>query len=379
MIMQQNYSDFYTEFNKFPWEQVKSFFNEVSSADVEASLKKSRRNIWDFARLISPAASDYLEDMARASQGLTQKRFGKTIQMYTPIYLSNKCQNICLYCGFSQNNKVDRKVLTPQEICQEMKHVKNMGYEHILFVTGESNDVGLEYFMEAMELAKKEFSQISFEVQPMDEEEYKALIDNGLHSVLLYQETYNENRYKEVHPKGKKSFFKNRLLSPEKIGRAGAYKIGLGCLLGLDDWRTDSFFTALHAQYLNRKFWKSKFSISFPRLRPFQGQFQPNSIMTDREFVQLICAYRLLDPNLELSLSTREAPKFRDNLIGLGITTVSAGSKTNPGGYSEPDSSLEQFEIHDNRSPAQMAEAIRNRGYEPVWKDWDPALAQNSQ
>lgn len=358
-------------FEQYDWNEVKDSIYAKTSRDVEAALQKSRRSLEDFKALISPAAKDYLEDMAALSQQLTQKRFGRTIQLYIPMYLSNECQNICTYCGFSLHNKIRRKTLTDQEILQEVKAIKAQGYEHILLVTGEANAVSLSYFKNALNLVRPHFSHISMEVQPLDQQEYEALIPYGLNTVLVYQETYHQADYKKHHPKGKKSNFDYRLETPDRLGRAGIYKMGLGVLFGLEDWRTDSFFTALHLQYLEKAYWQTKYSISFPRLRPFSGGLQPKVDMNDRDLVQLICAYRILNEEVELSISTRETEKFRNNIIKLGITSMSAGSRTNPGGYAVEKQSLEQFEISDERSPAEIVQMIHNQGYEAVWKDWD--------
>jgi len=211
-------------------------------------------------------------------------------------------------------------------------------------------------------------------VQPLDQDEYERLIPEGLNTVLVYQETYHQEDYKKHHPKGKKSNFHYRLDTPDRLGRAGIHKLGLGVLIGLEDWRTDSFYTALHLGYLERTYWQTKYSLSFPRLRPAEGMLPPKVEMSDRELVQLICAYRLLNEEVELSISTRESPAFRDHVVKLGITSISAGSKTNPGGYAVAPESLEQFEISDERSPAEIAAMLRRQGYEPVWKDWDNAL-----
>jgi 2-iminoacetate synthase len=247
-----------------------------------------------------------------------------------------------------------------------------MGYDHVLLVTGEaSQTVGVDYFRQALQLIRPYFANISMEVQPMDEGEYAELIQQGLHSVLVYQETYHREDYKLHHPKGRKSNFDYRLETPDRLGRAGIHKIGLGVLIGLEDWRTDSFFTALHLQYLERTYWQTKYSLSFPRLRPCSGGLPPKVVMNDRELVQLICAYRLLDQEVELSISTRETAHFRDNVVKLGITALSAGSKTNPGGYAADVSSLEQFEISDERAASAIAVMLRQQGYEPVWKDWE--------
>ncbi|TAL60752.1 MAG: 2-iminoacetate synthase ThiH [Bacteroidetes bacterium] len=376
-------------FDTFDWEEVKQSIYSKTSSDLELALrKKGKRTLEDFKALISPAASDYLEEMAQLSHSITQKRFGKTLQMYIPLYLSNECQNICMYCGFSFDNKIARRTLNDEEILREVAVIKSMGYDHVLLVTGEANKtVGVSYLANAVQLIRPHFSNISMEVQPLEQEEYKTLISLGVYSVLVYQETYNRDSYAAYHIKGKKSNFLYRLDTPERLGRAGAHKIGLGVLIGLDDWRTDSFFSAIHLDYLEKIFWQTKYSISFPRLRPHISPASPgiipdpapkergeNSLMTDKELTQLICAYRIFNEEVELSLSTRESPAFRDNIIKLGITSVSAGSKTNPGGYASAPESLEQFEIHDERSPQQIASMIRAKGYEAVWKDWDSSL-----
>jgi len=249
------------------------------------------------------------------------------------------------------------------------------GFRHILLVTGESDaHVNIEYFKKAIRTIKSSFANISIEFQPLSVDDYRTLHDEGVHSVLVYQETYHQEVYKTYHPKGRKSNFTYRLETPDRIGEAGMHKIGLGVLLGLEDWRTESFFCALHLDYLQRKYWQTKYSISFPRMRPAEGIIEPNVIVTDRDLVQMICAYRLFSENVELSISTRESEKLRNNIIPLGITSMSAGSKTNPGGYAVEPESLEQFEISDERSSREIAALISNAGYEPVWKDWDKGL-----
>ncbi|WP_069660222.1 2-iminoacetate synthase ThiH [Arcticibacter eurypsychrophilus] len=369
-------NNFTEVFKTFDWEETKRSIYAKTSQDVERALSTQKRTLEDFKALISPSASAYLEQMATISQKLTQKRFGKVIQMYVPLYLSNECNNICTYCGFSYDNKVRRKTLSNMEIMQEVAVIKKMGYEHILLVTGESNQtVHVDYFKKVLNLIRPHFAHISMEVQPLDLEDYQQLTPYGLNTVLVYQETYHQEDYKKHHPKGKKSNFDYRLETPDRLGRAGIHKMGLGVLIGLEDWRTDSFFTALHLDYLEKKYWQSKYSLSFPRLRPFSGGLEPKVTMSDRELVQLICAYRLFNEEVELSISTRESPSFRNNIIKLGITALSAGSKTNPGGYAVEPDSLEQFEISDERSPEEIAEIIAAQGYEPVWKDWDNSLA----
>lgn len=359
-------------FDTYNREEVKHSIYTKTAADVRQALLKNKRTLEDFKALISPAALPFLEQMAQLSHRLTQKRFGKTVQLYIPLYLSNECQNICTYCGFSFDNKLVRKTLSSFEIMQEAEYLKRQGFEHVLLVTGEANKtVGVDYLKKAISLLKPHFANISMEVQPLEEEEYRELIDAGLHTVLVYQETYHKEDYKLHHTKGKKSNFDYRLATPDRLGKAGIHKIGLGVLIGLEDWRTDNFFTALHMSYLEKTYWQTRYSVSFPRLRPAEGLIEPKIVMNDQELVQLICAWRIFNEEAELSMSTRENEKFRDHIIQLGITSMSAGSKTNPGGYVTAIESLEQFEIDDSRSPGEIVHMIESKGYKAVWKDWE--------
>jgi 2-iminoacetate synthase len=357
-------------FEGFDWDSIQTKIYQTTPKQVEQSLAKSKRNLDDFMALISPAATIYLEQMAQECHELTKKRFGKTIQMYAPLYLSNECQNICTYCGFSLDNKIKRKTLTDSEIRLEVEALKTAGFDNVLIVTGEANyTVNINYFLNAIAQIKERFSTISVEVQPLSTEEYLQLHQAGVYSVMVYQETYHQEVYKKYHTKGKKSNFDFRLETPDRIGKAGIHKIGLGVLLGLEDWRTDSFFNALHLDYLQKTYWQTKYSVSFPRLRPAEGIIEPNFIMDDKDLTQLICAYRLWNEDLEISISTRENENFRNNIIPIGVTSISAGSKTNPGGYVVDPQSLEQFEISDERSAQEIAKIIRDQGYEPIWKD----------
>ena len=359
-------------FEQYQWDEVKAKLEKVGISDVQNSLQKKNKTLDDFSNLLSPAASQELELMAKMTRSLTQKRFGKTIQLYAPLYLSNECQNICTYCGFSLDNNLRRKTLTDSELMIEASVLKSMSVNHVLLVSGEANKiVGVPYFKNAVRLLRPLFSNISIEVQPLEEEEYRLLHEEGVHSVLVYQETYHQEVYKEYHPKGKKSNFHFRLDTPDRIGRAGIHKMGLGVLLGLEDWRVDSFFNALHIDYLQKHYWKSKFSVSFPRLRPAEGIIEPNFIMEDKDLLQLICAYRIWNEDLEISISTRENEVFRNHIVSLGATAMSAGSKTNPGGYSVDKESLEQFETSDERSMEEIRNMIKQSGYDPVMKDWD--------
>lgn len=363
-------------YDRYPWDEVCSRINAMTISDVEMALTKEGNGTpEDFMALISPAAEKKLEEMAQLSMQLTLKRFGKVMQLYLPLYLSNECQNICTYCGFSFDNKIARLTLNEEQVLREVEVIKAFGYDHILLVSGEANlTVGTDYFERMVRLIRPYFSSVMLEVQPLETEEYQRLIDAGVSTVLIYQETYHEANYRLYHQKGKKSNFNYRLQTPERLGNAGVHRIGLGALLGLEDWRADSFYTTLHLDYLQKQFWKTKYSISFPRLRPAVGCQQPNHPMTDKQLVQLICAYRIFNEHVEMSLSTRESPAFRNHVIKLGITSISAGSKTDPGGYAGKLAALEQFEISDDRSPAEVANMIVSQGYEPVWKDWDRAF-----
>ncbi len=371
---------FQTLFDTYDWDKITDDIYAKTSNDVESALQNTHRNLEDFKALISPAAIPYLEQMAQLSQQRTLQRFGKTMQLFVPMYLSNECQNICTYCGFSLDNKIPRTTLRMAQIDREVQQIKKHPFDHILLVTGEANKtVGVAYFQQALKHIRPHFSNIAIEVQPLDQNDYVLLMEEGVSSVLVYQETYHRAEYKKHHPKGKKSNFNYRLDTPDRLGKAGMKKIGLGVLIGLEDWRTDSFFTALHLAYLEKTYWQSKYSISFPRLRPAEGLIDPKIPMNNKELVQLICAYRLLNDEVELSLSTREHPVFRDHAFKLGITSMSAGSKTNPGGYAVEAESLEQFETSDERPADKIVDMLELSGYEVVWKDWDASFDMKAE
>ncbi len=346
-----------------------------TTADVRRALAKRGRGLSldDLAALLSPAAAPFLEEMATQSHWLTVERFGRTMQLYAPMYLTNVCANICTYCGFSAQNRIPRKALNPSEIDIETAALAAHGFEHILLVTGESSRYGTAYLKDALIQLRSHFASLSMEVQPLDQADYEELVAAGLSSVLVYQETYDAATYPKHHLKGPKSDMAYRLDTPDRLGRAGVKKIGLGALYGLSDWRAEAWFVGLHLNYLERTYWRTRYSISFPRLRPHEGGDIDVTPFDERDLVQATCAFRLFSPEVELSLSTRESPRFRDHAFRLGFTAMSAGSKTNPGGYAADDESLEQFAISDERSPAEVATFLRGQGYEPVWKDWDPS------
>jgi len=363
--------------DRHSWEGTLARIGSCTDADVRRALVRAEEgaaDLDDFAALLSPAASARLEEMARLSHLRTVRRFGRTMQLFAPAYLSNECQNVCTYCGFSAGNKVARRTLGPVEIIREAGALRRLGFGHVLLLTGESSKVALPYFREALSLLRPHFPSLSMEVQPLETGEYAELRRHGLNGVFVYQETYHRETYGTHHPKGRKADFLHRLDAPDRVGAAGVHRIGLGALFGLEDWRAECFFTALHLRWLERRHWRSRFSVSFPRIRPHEGGLTPKVEMSDRDLVQAICAFRLLHGEVELTLSTRESRRFRDNACRVGVTAMSAGSRTNPGGYAEGrGASLEQFEIEDDRAPEEVAAMLRAAGYEPVWKDWDPS------
>ena len=368
-------------FSSVKWDVISEKISSTTRNQVALAInREGRGGIEDFTALLSPiAASEFLEPMARLSHSLTQKRFGKAIRLFAPLYLSNECNNVCDYCGFSLGNKIVRKTLNQAEVLREAGILKKMGFDHVLLVTGESTrKVGLDYINQSISTLRPYFSNLSIEVQPLHQEEYAVLKSSGLHAVLVYQETYNQESYARHHLKGKKSNFEWRLATPDRLGKAGVHKIGLGCLFGLTkDWRADAFFAGHHMDYLQRKYWRTQYSMSFPRLRPCAGEIPPEVNLEDRDLVQLICAFRIFNHELEISISTRESSELRDHLLPLGVTTMSAGSKTNPGGYGD-DESLEQFEISDSRSVSEVSSQLQHSGYDVVWKDWDQSYDQSN-
>jgi 2-iminoacetate synthase len=343
-------------------------------ADVRRALDRVELGLSldDFAALLSPAAAPFLEEMAQLSHRRTVERFGRTMQLYAPMYLTNVCANICTYCGFSAENRIPRKALNEAEIASEAVVLKQLGFDHVLLVTGEAGKYGTAYIAAALRQLRSQFSGLSIEVQPLDTEDYAKLVEAGLSAVLVYQETYDAATYPKHHLKGPKSDMAYRLETPDRLGAAGVKKIGLGALYGLADWRAESWFVGLHLRYLEKVHWRTRYAISFPRLRPHEGKDIGVTPFGERNLVQAACAFRLLSQEVELSLSTRESAAFRNQAFRLGFTSMSAGSRTNPGGYASAPDSLEQFEIDDGRSPAEIAAFLRSQKYEPVWKDWDP-------
>lgn len=364
--------------DSYDWDATATAINAATADDVRAVLARARRNgpaltPEDFMVLISPAASAFLEEMAQLSYRFTRERFGNTISMYIPMYVSNACTNKCVYCGFNHDNPFTRTILTMDQIENECKAIKKLApFDNLLLVSGEYPSLcGVEYLEKALHICRPYFNNLSIEVQPMRTEFYERLTHSGLNGVVCFQETYHREAYRKYHPRGMKSHYAWRLNGFDRMGQAGLHKIGMGVLIGLEDWRVDVTMMARHLRYLQRKYWRTRYSVNFPRMRPSESGYQPNVVMTDRELAQLTMAFRIFDHDVDISYSTRENPAFRDNMMRLGVTSMSAGSRTEPGGYCSTPEALEQFEVSDERTPAQVAEAIKAGGFEPVWKDWD--------
>lgn len=397
---------FVAEFNRLPMAALVAAARETSLEDVRKSFMKRKLGLFDFARLISPSAGEMLENLSQRSQELTRQRFGNVVRFFTPLYLSNECINNCKYCGFSRDNPILRVTLSIEDVLREAGALKEQGFRNILLVAGEHPKfISTDYIAQCVKALRAEFPGISLEVGPMETEEYVPMVSEGAEGLVVYQETYDRDVYAQVHTSGPKRDFDWRMETPERAYKAGFKRLGIGALFGLSDWRLEALSVAAHAEYLLRHCWKAQLSISLPRLRPHAGEFQPLTSIDDRELTQLVCALRLMFPDVGLVLSTREPPKLRDGLIPLGITLISAGSHTEPGGYTgagteklhhtergrmvpltEPASELKdntscptgatgQFEISDSRSPMEVADTVRRLGYEPVWKDWDAALS----
>jgi 2-iminoacetate synthase len=352
------------------------FAMRATDLDVSRALAKESRDLEDFAALIGPAASDRLEELARASHALTLRRFGRTVHMYAPLYLSNECLTTCTYCGFAKGLPIARKTLSTEQSLREGAFLRAHGYRHVLLLTGEHQKLtGVDFLCEHVEALRALFPQISLEVQVWNEEEYRRLAAAGCDGVVIYQETYNRDAYARFHVGGRKRDYDFRLDGPERAARAGIRRLGVGALLGLHEpWREDAIAVAAHGLYLLKTAWRQELSVSVPRIRPSASGYSPEHPVTDRELAQLICALRLVLPDAGIVMSSREAAGFRDRLVPLGVTHTSAGSHTDPGGYTEPGEAEGQFEVNDTRAPEEVAEALRALGYEPVWKDWDPTM-----
>ncbi len=397
---------FVAEFNRLPFTELQRIAAEATSADVGRVLTGGARSLADFAVLLSPAAGADLERLCRRSQTLTRQRFGKVIRLFAPLYLSNECINNCAYCGFSRDNPILRVTLTVEEVRREAAALVGEGFRSLLLVAGEHPKfVSNGYLADCTAALRGVVPSLSLEVGPMETQEYVPIVQAGAEGLVVYQETYDREVYGRMHTLGPKRDFDWRLECPERAYAAGFRRLGIGALHGLADWRYEALATAAHAAFLLRQCWKAMLTISLPRLRPCAGEFQPLTHLGDRELAQLITAFRLFLPDAGLVLSTREPAALRDGLLPLGVTHASAGSHTEPGGYTgagrdsihqtvkgrivalaagagerspvagRATNATGQFDIADERSAGEVADLIRRLGYEPVWKDWDAALS----
>jgi 2-iminoacetate synthase len=342
-------------------------FERLVSADLSVDEAQ-------FVALLSSEAENNLEEMAVRAHEITLCNFGRTMQFYTPIYLSNFCENQCVYCGFNVLNKITRKKLTPDELKAEARFISSTGLKHVLVLTGDSRSASpLSYIKDSLKILRDFFSSLSVEIYALTEEEYSELVSEGVDGLTIYQEVYDEDVYKKMHLVGAKKDYLFRLDAPERGAKAKMRNINLGVLLGLNDWRKEVFFLGLHAKYLQDSYPDLEVGVSLPRIRPQAGNFNIPHEVTDRNIVQILVALRIFLPRLGIALSTRENPEFRNNLVPLGITRISAGSSTYVGGHTakvSADRGVPQFEIADLRDVKEMKEFLEKKGYQPVLKDW---------
>ena len=368
----------------------------MTFAQLLRSPDRSRsRTIGQFAMLLESMDDHQLKKLARRSEMITRRFFGRTMRLFAPLYLSNECINNCRYCGFSRDNQILRVTLSAEEIECEARHLIKNGFRNILLVSGEHPKfVSNHYLQEVVKRLVPMIASVSLEVGPMETEDYQPLVALGAEGLVVYQETYEPEIYAELHTAGPKRNFEWRLECPERAYAAGFRRIGIAALFGLREWRSEAITLAEHLEFLLRKCWRAQLTIGLPRLRPAAGGFQPQFVFSDRELLQLLCAFRVTFPQVGIVLSTRESANFRNFLMPLGVTMMSAGSRTDPGGYTgQGTKSLHwtvkgrithancdgskaegQFEIEDDRSPQEVAKALRLHGLEPVWKDWDSAI-----
>ena len=353
--------------------------------------------IHQFKGLLEPKTDGELEGMARTAVSLTQKHFGRTMRLFAPLYLSNECINNCRYCGFSRDNPILRVTLDVEEVEREAAHLAKEGFRNILLVAGEHpRFISTGYMEECVRRLAPLTPSVSLEVGPMETEQYRPIVEAGAEGLVVYQETYHRSTYAEMHTAGPKRDFDSRLACPERAYAAGFRRIGIGGLFGLWHWHDEALALATHLEHVLKRCWKSHITVSIPRLRPAAGGFKPPHPLPDRQFIQLVCALRICFPQAGIVLSTREPAALRDAVLPLGITLMSAGSHTEPGGYtgqgrhdlhltirgkrvtpaavSLEELATEQFELADHRSAAEVAADLRKRGFDPVWKDWDQAI-----
>ncbi|MBV4420362.1 2-iminoacetate synthase ThiH [Clostridium tyrobutyricum] len=363
----------YEEIHQYDDFDFDSFFNNVTDNQIEKILLKDRITREDFLELLSPRAEKYIEPMAKKARDITLRNFGKSIVLYTPMYIANYCTNKCIYCGYNVENKIARKKMTYEEIEKEAKSIAETGLKHIILLTGESrHHCPMDYLKEAVRILKKYFDSICLEIYPLEEDEYRELVNLGANSLTVYQETYNEEVYKSVHLAGKKRDYRYRLEALDRGCRAGIHSVGMSALLGLYKWRNEVFLTGVHADYISKTYPSVEISMSVPRIRPHAGSPIKIYDVTDRNFVQAAMAYKIFLQRAGFNVTTRESAEMRNNLIPLGVTKMSAGVTTEVGGHSlnDKDKGEGQFEISDGRSVDEIKTTVEKLGYNPVFKDW---------
>jgi 2-iminoacetate synthase len=351
-------------------------FGSVTEHDVRRALNKTTLSPEDFLALLSPAAIPLLEEMAAKASQLTLQNFGRTIQLFTPLYMANFCTNRCVYCGFNTKNNIPRSQLGPAELEAEAKAIAATGLKQLLILTGDARAKSSpEYIESAVKILRRHFPSVAIEIYAMTEEEYSRLVEVGVDGMTMFQETYNEELYPTLHPSGPKHDYRFRLDAPERACKAGMRVVNIGALLGLDEWRHDALKTGIHAAYLQNNYPEVDIAVSLPRIRTHVGDaFTPKSLVNDTALVQNMLALRIFLPRCGITVSTREAPDFRENILPLGVTRMSAGVCTEVGGHAdeEEQEKVGQFDISDGRSVDEMCEMLRKHGYQPVFKDWHP-------
>ncbi len=368
-----NYSSYEEVVDSYKDFDFDEYFSKVTIEDVRKSIYKDNLSPKDLLNLLSPKAVEVLEEIAQRANKLTKQYFGGAVLLYTPLYLANYCVNLCAYCGYSAKNKIKRRKLTMEEIEVEAKAISSQGFKHILILTGESEYHNpTEYIVEATKILKKYFPSVSIEIYPMNEESYRKVVEAGVDGLTVYQEVYNKEIYKKVHIKGPKSNYSFRIDAPERGAKAGMRTLGIGALLGLEDFRKEAFFTGLHGDYLLKKYPEVDIAYSFPRIRPCVGGYDDILPLSDMDLVQAILAMRIFKPTASLNISTRESGELREHLIPLGVNKISAGVSTHVGGHSsDVEVGEEQFEISDGRSAVEIKNMLINKGYQPIFKDWE--------
>lgn len=347
-------------------------YQQYTVADVQRVLRQETLSRDDYGVILSPAAMDCIESMAVKATVQTRKYFGNSIQVFTPLYIANYCENYCVYCGFNCHNHINRAKLSLTEIEEELKAIADTGLKEILLLTGESRyQSGLEYLGEAVKLASRYFTTVGIEIYPLNIAEYAYLHECGTDFVSVYQETYNTDKYEQVHLQGPKRSYPYRFHAQERAIRAGMRGVAFGALLGLDDFRKDAFATGLHAYFLQKQYPQAEISFSVPRLRPYVNNAQNNSNdVHERQLLQVMLAYRLFMPFAGIAISTRERAGFRDHVIGMTATKISAGVSVGVGGHNAAEKGDGQFEIADPRSVPQVHDMIVSRGLQPVYNDY---------